>query len=41
MLADPNFLDIRMMEVMATAAMIPAAQETIKNFKIYFQRDFD
>ena len=36
MLADTtywNFLDIRMMETMATASMIPAAQETIENFK--------
>ena len=35
MLADTaywNFLDIRMMEAMATASMIPAAQETIENF---------
>jgi len=40
MLADTtywNFLDIRMMEAMATASMIPAAQETIKNFKkVYY-----
>ena len=28
-----NFLDIRMMEAMATASRIPAAQETIENFK--------
>ena len=36
MLADTsywNFLDIRMMEAMAIASMIPAAQETIENFK--------
>ena len=31
-----NFLDIRMMEAMATASMIPAAQETIENFKKSF-----
>ena len=31
-----NFLDIRMMETMATAPMIPAAQETIENFKKVF-----
>ena len=31
-----NFLDIRMMETMATASMIPAAQETIENFKKTF-----
>ena len=31
-----NFLDIRMMEAMATASMIPAAQETIENFKKTF-----
>ena len=39
MLADSsywNFLDIRMMEAMATASMIPAAQETIENFKKTF-----
>ena len=39
MLADTtywNFLDIRMMEAMATASMIPAAQETIENFKKAF-----
>ena len=39
MLADTtywNFLDIRMMEAMATASMIPAAQETIENFKKSF-----
>ena len=39
MLADTtywNFLDIRMMETMATASMIPAAQETIENFKKIF-----
>ena len=39
MLADTsywNFLDIRMMEAMATASMIPAAQETIDNFKKTF-----
>ena len=39
MLADTtywNFLDIRMMETMATASMIPAAQETIENFKKAF-----
>ena len=39
MLADTtywNFLDIRMMEAMATASMIPAAQETIENFKKTF-----
>ena len=39
MLADTtywNFLDIRMMETMATASMIPAAQETIENFKKTF-----
>ena len=31
-----NFLDIRMLEAMATASLIPAAQETIKNFKNIF-----
>ena len=31
-----SFLDIRMMEAMATASMIPAAQETIENFKKTF-----
>ena len=31
-----NFLDIRMMEAMATASLIPAAQETIDNFKKVF-----
>ena len=31
-----NFLDIRMMEAMAAASMIPAAQDTIKNFKKAF-----
>ena len=31
-----NFLDIRMMEAMAAASMIPAAQETIENFKKAF-----
>ena len=39
MLADTtywNFLDIRMMEAMATASMIPAAKETIENFKKTF-----
>ena len=39
MLADSsywNFLDIRMMEAMATASMIPAARETIENFKKTF-----
>ena len=39
MLADTtywNFLDIRMMAAMATASMIPAAQETIENFKKTF-----
>ena len=39
MLADTtywNFLDIRMMETMATASMIPAAQETVENFKKVF-----
>ena len=39
MLADTtywNFLDTRMMEAMATASMIPAAQETIENFKKAF-----
>ena len=39
MLADSsywNFLDIRMMEAMAIASMIPAAQETIENFKKHF-----
>ena len=39
MLADTtywNFLDIRMMEAMATASMIPAAQEGIDNFKKAF-----
>ena len=39
MLADTtywNCLDIRMMEAMATASMIPAAQETIDNFKKTF-----
>ena len=28
-----NFLDIRMLEAMAIASMIPAAQKTIENFK--------
>ena len=39
MLADTsywNFLDIRMMEAMAIASRIPAAQETIENFKKTF-----
>ena len=39
MLADTtywNFLDIRMMEAMATASMIPAAQEAIETFKKAF-----
>ena len=39
MLADTtywNFSDIRMMEAMATASMIPAAQEAIENFKKIF-----
>ena len=39
MLADTtywNFLDIRMMETMATASLIPAARETIENFKKTF-----
>ena len=39
MLADTtcwNFLDIRMMEAMTTASMIPAAQETIENYKKAF-----
>ena len=39
MLADSsywNFLDIRIMEAMATASMIPAAQEAIENFKKTF-----
>ena len=39
MLADTtywNFLDTRMMEAMVTASMIPAAQETIENFKHTF-----
>ena len=31
-----NFLDIRMLEAMATASMIPAAKETIENFKKTF-----
>ena len=31
-----NFLDIRMMETMAIASMIPAAQETVENFKKAF-----
>ena len=31
-----NFLDIRMLEAMATASMIPIAQETIKKFKKVF-----
>ena len=31
-----NFLDIRMMEAMAAASLIPAAQESIKNFKQTF-----
>ena len=31
-----NFLDIRMMEAMATASRIPAAQQTIENFKKTF-----
>ena len=39
MLADTtywNFLDIRMIEAMATASLIPAAQDTIENFKPTF-----
>ena len=39
MLADTtywNFLDIRMMEAMATTSMIPAAQATIENFRRAF-----
>ena len=39
MLADTtywNFLDIRMMETMATASRIPAAQEAIEDFKKIF-----
>ena len=39
MLADTtywNFLDIRMMEAMAIASMIPAARESIENFKKTF-----
>ena len=39
MLADTaywNFLDTRMMEAMVTASMIPAAQETMENFKRTF-----
>ena len=39
MLADTtywNFLDTRMMEAMVTASMIPAAQQTIENFKKAF-----
>ena len=38
MLADTtywSFLDIRMMEAMAIASLIPAAQETIRNFKCF------
>ena len=31
-----NFLDIRMLEAMATASMIPIAEETIENFKKVF-----
>ena len=31
-----NFLDIRMLETMATASLIPAAQETMENFKKTF-----
>ena len=31
-----NFLDIRMMEAMAAASLIPAAQESVKNFKKTF-----
>ena len=31
-----NFLDIRMMEAMAAASLIPAAQESVKNFKRTF-----
>ena len=31
-----NFLDIRMLEAMAAASMIPTAQETIENFKKAF-----
>ena len=31
-----NFLDTRMMEAMVTASMIPAAQETLQNFKEAF-----
>ena len=31
-----NFLDTRMMEAMVTASMIPAAQETLQNFKKTF-----
>ena len=31
-----NFLDIRMMEAMAAASLIPAAQESVENFKTTF-----
>ena len=31
-----NFLDIRMMEAMATASLIPAAQQSVENFKRTF-----
>ena len=31
-----NFLDTRMMEAMVTASMIPAAQQSLENFKKHF-----
>ena len=31
-----NFLDIRMMEAMAAASLIPAAQQSVENFKRTF-----
>ena len=37
-----NFLDIRMMEAMVTASMIPAAQQSLENFKkAYFGKKLD
>ena len=44
MLADTtywNILDIRMMEAMVTASLIPAAQVVIENFKKTFYRMHD
>ena len=37
-----NFLDTRMMEAMVTASMIPAAQQSLENFKkAYFGKKLD